>query len=66
MKAEGKLYTASGSMGRKAFISAQDIAAVAYCALVDEVPHNREYILTGPEALSDADVSRPSVPGCLC
>ena len=32
-------------------------AAVAGHALVDEVPHNTEHILTGPEALSYADVA---------
>jgi uncharacterized protein YbjT (DUF2867 family) len=47
----GEIVTATGE-GRVAFVDATDIAAVAGHALVDEVPHNTEHVLTGPEALS--------------
>lgn len=52
----GEIITATKE-GRVAFIDATDIAAVAGHALVDEVPHNTEHILTGPEALSYADAA---------
>ncbi|MFD0474850.1 hypothetical protein ACFQ0B_46350 [Nonomuraea thailandensis] len=38
-------------------MDAADIAAVAGHALTDEVPHNTDHILTGPEALSYDDVA---------
>ncbi|WP_051574738.1 NmrA family NAD(P)-binding protein [Mycobacterium sp. URHB0044] len=53
---DGEIVTATGD-GRVAFIDAGDIAAVAARALTDEVPHNTEHILTGPEALSYADAA---------
>jgi uncharacterized protein YbjT (DUF2867 family) len=53
---EGDIVTATGD-GRVAFIDAGDIAAVAGCALTDDVPHNSEHIITGPEALSYADAA---------
>lgn len=53
---EGEIVTATGD-GRVAFIDAGDIAAVAARALTDDVPHNAEHIITGPEALSYADAA---------
>jgi uncharacterized protein YbjT (DUF2867 family) len=53
---DGEIVTATGN-GRVAFVDAGDIAAVAGHALVDEVPHNTEHVLTGPEALSYADAA---------
>lgn len=53
---EGAIYTATGD-GRVAFVHADDIAAVAVAALLGRVPGNRDYILTGPQALSYDDVA---------
>jgi uncharacterized protein YbjT (DUF2867 family) len=53
---DGEIVTATGS-GRVAFVDAGDIAAVAAHALADDEPHVGEYVLTGPEALSFADVA---------
>jgi uncharacterized protein YbjT (DUF2867 family) len=55
-RVDGEIVTATGS-GRAAFVDAGDIAAVAARALADEEPHVGEYVLTGPEALSYADVA---------
>jgi uncharacterized protein YbjT (DUF2867 family) len=55
-RADGEIVSATGS-GRVAFVDAGDIAAVAAHALADEEPHVGEYVLTGPEALSYADVA---------
>jgi uncharacterized protein YbjT (DUF2867 family) len=52
----GELVTATGD-GRVGFVDAGDIAAVAVHALADEVPHVGSHVLTGPEALSYADVA---------
>jgi uncharacterized protein YbjT (DUF2867 family) len=54
---DGEIVTATGD-GRVAFIDARDIAAVAGRALIDEVAHDTEHIITGPEALSYADAAR--------
>lgn len=43
--------------GRVAFVSADDIAAVAVRALLD-TPHQTDHVITGPEALSYDDVAR--------
>ncbi|MCM3132343.1 NAD(P)H-binding protein [Paenibacillus polysaccharolyticus] len=51
-----KIYSATGE-GRIGFVSADDIAAAAFHALTDTVPHNREHIITGPESLSYAEVA---------
>ncbi len=44
--------------GRVAFVDAEDIAEVAVHALIDEHPHNTEHIITGPQALSYAEVAK--------
>lgn len=56
MKQLGKIYSATGD-GKIGFVSAHDIAAVAFHALTDVVPHNTEHIITGPETLSYGQVS---------
>lgn len=52
---ENVIYSATGS-GRVGFIDANDIAAAAVSALLRNQSWNRDFILTGPETLSYADV----------
>ncbi|MGN7412621.1 NmrA family NAD(P)-binding protein [Paenibacillus sp. SAF-068] len=52
----GKIYSAAGE-GKIGFVSADDIATVAFRALTDVIPHNTEHIITGPETLSYGQVS---------
>ncbi|MFB5674899.1 NmrA family NAD(P)-binding protein [Paenibacillus terreus] len=54
---DGTMVTATGD-GRVAFVDADDIAEVGVRALIDEQPHNRAHVITGPEALSYADAAR--------
>ncbi|SIQ36628.1 ergot alkaloid biosynthesis protein, AFUA_2G17970 family [Rhizobium sp. RU33A] len=51
---EDAIYSATGA-GRVGFIDAADIAKAAVSALLAETSWNRDFILTGPEALSYAD-----------
>ncbi|MGW0537373.1 NmrA family NAD(P)-binding protein [Streptomyces sp. NPDC003032] len=51
-----EIVTATGD-GRVAFVDAEDIAEVGARALTDERPHNTAHLITGPEALSYADVA---------
>lgn len=51
IKEEGKIYTATED-GKIPFVSAKDIAAVAFTALTDEKPHNTSYYVLGPELLT--------------
>ena len=53
---EGAIYTATGN-GRVAFVHADDIAAVAMAALLGQAAGNRDYVLTGPRALSYDEVA---------
>ncbi|MER7734599.1 NAD(P)H-binding protein [Streptomyces erythrochromogenes] len=53
---DGAILTAADD-GRVGFIDAEDIAAVAVRALTDEQAPNTDLILTGPQALSYADVA---------
>lgn len=57
---QGKVYTATGN-GKAPFVSADDIAAVAYRALTDERSHNTDYLILGPELLSYDDVGSMSI-----
>lgn len=57
IKNESKIYTACGD-GKSPFVSAADIAAVAYRALIDETPHNCDYRVLGPELLTYDEVTR--------
>lgn len=59
IKEEGKIYTATGD-GKIPFVSATDIAAVAFRALTDEKPHNTSYYILGPELLTYDQVIRLS------
>ncbi|GAA3174008.1 MULTISPECIES: ergot alkaloid biosynthesis protein [Streptomyces] len=56
VRADGVLTTATGA-GRVAFIDADDIAAVAVHALTAVRPLDDAPVLTGPQALSYADVA---------
>lgn len=53
---EGKIYSATKA-GKIPWVSADDIAAVAYKALTDERSHDTDHLILGPELLSYADVS---------
>ena len=55
------IVTATGE-GKLPFVSADDIAAVAFRALTDEKSHNTDYLLLGPELVSYDDVSSLSNP----
>ncbi|WP_411736244.1 ergot alkaloid biosynthesis protein [Paenibacillus sp. M2] len=52
----GKIYSATGE-GKIGFVSADDIAVVAFHALTDVVSHNTEHIITGPDSLSYGQVA---------
>ncbi|EME82203.1 uncharacterized protein MYCFIDRAFT_43202 [Pseudocercospora fijiensis CIRAD86] len=56
IREEGKIYSAAED-GRLPFISARDIAATGYRALIDEQPHNTDHIITGGESLSYDEVA---------
>jgi uncharacterized protein YbjT (DUF2867 family) len=56
MRREGLLRTATGP-GRAAFIAASDVAAAAARLLTGDRLEPATYVLTGPEALSYADVA---------
>ncbi|KAH7913742.1 hypothetical protein BJ138DRAFT_1133892 [Hygrophoropsis aurantiaca] len=53
---EGKIYTASGN-GKIPFISAADIAAVAFHTLVDKKLHDKDYRVLGPELLTHDEIA---------
>ncbi len=53
---EGVIVAATGD-GRVGFVDADDIAEVGLRALIDEQPHNRDHIITGPQALNYAEVA---------
>ncbi|MFC8124895.1 NAD(P)H-binding protein [Streptomyces sp. NPDC057302] len=56
IRAADEIVSATGQ-GRVAFVDAGDIAAVAARALTDERPHNAAHLITGPRALSYAEVA---------
>ena len=56
VKDESRVVSASGD-GKIPFVAAEDIAAVAVRALVDEKPHNTDHVVLGPELLSYPEVS---------
>jgi festuclavine dehydrogenase len=60
IKNEGKIYSACGD-GKVPFISAGDIAAVAFHVLTDEKPPQTDYRVLGPELLSHDQVKFPLV-----
>ena len=53
------IYSATGN-GKVPFIAAADIASVAFRALNDEVSHNTDHVILGPELLSYDEVRRNS------
>ncbi|SJL02524.1 related to ergot alkaloid biosynthetic protein A [Armillaria ostoyae] len=56
IKPEDKIYSATGD-GKVPFVSAEDIAAVAFRALVDPQSHNTDHFIRGPELLSYDEVA---------
>lgn len=60
---EGQIYTATDS-GRVGFVDARDIAEVGVRGLVDPEPHNRDHIITGPEAISYDQVAEIISAAC--
>ena len=53
---EGKGEIYSTGKGKIPWISVRDIGAVGYRALTDEVSHDTDHVLHGPELLSYNDV----------
>jgi uncharacterized protein YbjT (DUF2867 family) len=53
---QSKVYTACGQ-GKIPFVSATDIAAVAYRALTDPESHNCDHRVLGPELLTYDDIA---------
>lgn len=51
IKANKEIVTATQD-GKVGFVDADDIAEVGVNALIDEIPHNTNHLITGPEALS--------------
>lgn len=57
IQAEGKMYGASGT-GRSSYVSAGDIGRAGAAILLNPAKHvGKSYVLTGPEAHSDAEVA---------
>ncbi|HMR07524.1 MAG TPA: SDR family oxidoreductase [Polyangiaceae bacterium] len=55
---QGAFYGASGE-GKTAYVSSADIARSAAAILLDPVKHAaKRYVLTGPEAISDAELAK--------
>lgn len=52
----GAFYAPQGN-GKTAYVDARDIAQVAYRVLADEGHQNKAYYLSGPEALSGAEIA---------
>ena len=57
IRERGEIATATGE-GRIGFVHTADIAAVAVQTLLADEPPNRDYLITGPEALSYRDAAR--------
>lgn len=57
IRAHGAFYGAAGD-GKISFVSSRDIAEVSAAVLLDPGAHRgKEYVLTGPEAVSNAEVA---------
>ncbi|SDD37968.1 NmrA family NAD(P)-binding protein [Auraticoccus monumenti] len=56
IRSADEVVSATGD-GRVGFVDVDDIAAVAVRALLDPEAHNRDHVLTGPEALSYDEVA---------
>jgi festuclavine dehydrogenase len=61
IKDDDMIITATGE-GRLPFVSAEDIAAVAFRALVDEKSHDTDHLILGPELFSYDEVCKPLSP----
>ncbi len=57
IRERGEIATATGD-GRIGFVHIADIAAVAVETLLADEPPNRDYLITGPEALSYGEVAK--------
>lgn len=55
---KGEIYSWTGKE-KIPWISVKDIGAVGYRALTDEVSHDTDHVLPGPELLSYNDVGCP-------
>lgn len=53
---QNQIISATGE-GKIPFVSADDVAAVAFRALTDEAPHNTEHLILGPALWSYDEVS---------
>lgn len=62
---KGEIYSATGS-GKIPWVSIRDIGAVGYRALTDDVSHNTDHMVLGPELLSYDDVSSPMLKSRKC
>ena len=51
-----EIVTASGG-GKVGFVDADDSAEVGVRALMDDIPHNTDHVITGPEALSYSEAA---------
>jgi len=56
IRGQDMIVTATGE-GKLPFVSANDIAAVGYRALTDEVPHNTDHVILGPELFSYDEIA---------
>ena len=56
---EGKVYSATKT-GKIPWVSAEDIAAVAFRGLVDQTSHDCDHIVVGPDLLSYDQVCPPA------
>ncbi|WP_266181393.1 SDR family oxidoreductase [Dyella humicola] len=57
IRAHGAFYATHGE-GKSAYVDARDIAQVAYRVLTEEGHENKAYYLSGPAALSGADIAK--------
>ncbi|RYP43052.1 hypothetical protein DL768_010110 [Monosporascus sp. mg162] len=56
IREEDKVYSATGA-GKIPWVSAGDVAAVAFAAMTAPEPPNRDFLVLGPELLSYGDVA---------
>jgi festuclavine dehydrogenase len=63
IREQDTIITATGE-GKVPFVSVHDIAAVAFRALTDRVPHNADHDILGPELFSYDDVCTLLLKNC--
>ncbi|RYP57941.1 hypothetical protein DL769_009188 [Monosporascus sp. CRB-8-3] len=56
IREENKIYSATGA-GKLPWVSADDVAAVAFAVLTAPEPPNRDFLVLGPELLSYGDLA---------